>query len=162
MPGASTWPPWRRWARRFKAILSLRVIAAALASERSTSLGLGTAHWRTGDLRLGGTLRLFGPDGGFNLRAAGGAGVSLVDARGTGFATIGGGRSVAPEVWGGLRALGPVWGVFRLIGAGQVMVRTREQDLTASNPSVRRSLSTGEGQLTLGVEVTLTRWPSPR
>jgi hypothetical protein len=137
-------------------------MAAALASERSTSLGPGTAHWRTGDLRLGGTLRLLGAEAGFNLLAAGGVGLSFVDARGTGFATIGGGRSVAPELWGGLRVLGPGWGMFRLIAAGQAIVRTREQDLTASNPYVRRPLSTGEGQLTLGVEVTLTRWPSAR
>jgi hypothetical protein len=138
-------------------------IAAALAGERSASLGPGTAHWRAGDLRLGGTLRLFGAEAGFNLLVAGGVGVAFVDARGTGFTMIGGGRSVAPEVWGGLRVLGPCWGKVRLIGAGQAIVRTREQDLTAANPDVRRPLSTGEGQLTLGVEVTLTRWlPSDR
>jgi hypothetical protein len=136
------------------------VVAAALASERSTSLGPGTAHWRAGDLRLGATLRLFGADTGFNQRAAAGAGVALVDARGSGFATTGGGHSVAPEAWGGLRLLGPVWGVFRLIGAAQAIVRTREQDLTASNPFVRRALSAGEAQLTLGVEVNLAQWPS--
>jgi hypothetical protein len=138
------------------------VVAAALASERSTSLSLGTAHWRAGDVRLGATLRLVGADAGFNLRAAAGAGVALVDARGTGFATTGGGHSVAPEAWGGLRVLGPVWGVFRLIGAAQAIVRTREQDLTASGPFVRRPLSAGEAQLTLGVEVTLTRGQSDR
>jgi hypothetical protein len=69
--------------------------------------------------------------------------VAFVDARGTGFPMIGGGRSVAPEVWGGLRVLGPCWGRLRLIGAGQAIVRTREQDLTAANPDVRRPLSTG-------------------
>jgi len=137
-------------------------IDAALASERSIALGPGTAHWRAGDLRLGGTLRLFGAEAGFNLLAAGGVGVAFVEARGTGFAMIAGGRSVAPEVWGGLRVLGPAWGRLRVIAAGHATVRTREQDLTAANPDVRRPLSTGEGQLTLGVEVTLTRWASER
>ncbi len=132
--------------------------SAGVSSERTVSLGPGTASWRAARLRLGAAARLVGRDAGWQLKLAAGGGVASVDAHGNGFATAQDAARVSGEVWGGLRLGLPMWGPLRLVAAAHVAGRLEREYLTAENPVSLHELPRIEVEMTVGASV---RFPPP-